>query len=121
MQNKEGFEFRIDPKKISETPKATQSKKISIEQSLMELKEKTPFDSGDLVTTTKGPYAHIGLMVIRKKDNDVFEVAPAPDKPTIEISGSELFHIDDYNEALKYALVEEQVFAPTRSPKNNQQ
>ena len=104
--------FVIDTTKISQSEKAQDFKKATIEEVLENLEQKKPFGVGDLVITLEGPHAHIGLMVVELKDDGMVRIAPAPNTPTIEIHESKLFHFDDYHEAFKVALVEEQIYNP---------
>lgn len=106
---KEKFnQFVIDPKKIGKSKQAEDFKKATIKDVLEKIGEKKPFGPGDIVTTLDGLYAHKGLMVVEIKDDGMVRIAPEPNTPTIEIPGSDLWHFDDYHEAFKAALVEEQ-------------
>ena len=104
--------FTIDTIKISRSEKAERFKKATIENILRNLEQKKPFGPGDFVATLEGPHAHKGLMVVEIKENGMIKIAPAPNMPTIEINEAELFHFDDYHEAFKVALIEEQTFNP---------
>ncbi|MFA5926507.1 MAG: hypothetical protein WC831_06335 [Parcubacteria group bacterium] len=110
MEKKEPY--IIDRSKISSSERAMKFKKATIEDILANLEKKKPFVVSDLVATIEGPYAHIGLMVVEFKEDGMVRIAPAPNTPTVEIHESKLFHIDDYHEAFKVALVEEQIFNP---------
>jgi len=81
--------FSIDTSKINTDEKSENFKKTTIEYVLNNKKKKTAFGVGDLVTTLEGPYAHTGLLVVGKKEND-------------------MIRFDDYHEAFKVALIEEQ-------------
>lgn len=106
--------FVIDTTKISRSEKAQSFKRATIKEVLTILEQKKPFGPSDIVTTLEGPYAHIGLMVVELKENGIVRIAPAPNMPTIEIHESKLFHFDDYHEAFKLALIEEQIFNPDK-------
>lgn len=51
-------------------------------------------------------------MVCEVKENGMVRIAPAPNTPTIEIHQSELFNFNDYHEAFKVALFNEQIYNP---------
>ena len=104
--------FVIDTSKISQSKAAERFKKSTIEDILSNSEQKKSYRPGDIVTTLEGPHAHIGLMVVELKENGMVRVAPAPNTPTVEIHESKLFHFDDYHEAFKAALIEEQVLNP---------
>ena len=105
--------FTIGAREIGKSKEAQEFKKATIKNVLESLRpeEKKAFGPGDLVTTLEGPYAHKGLMVVEKKDDGMVRIAPAPNTPAdVEIHESKLWHLNDYSEALKVALVEEQDF-----------
>lgn len=106
MENEK--QFVIDTSKIRTDEKGKDFKKATIEHVLSTIEEKKPFDVGDLVMTLEGPHAHMGLMVVEKKEDGIVRIAPAPNTPTEEIHESKLWHFDDYHEAFKVALIEEQ-------------
>jgi len=101
--------FTIDTSKIKTDPESVASKKRTIAECLLMLEDKKSFGPGDLVATIEGPYANIGLMVVEVNENGTTRVAPAPNTATIEIPTDKLYHIDDYHEAFKVALIEEQI------------
>lgn len=115
MENeKEQKPFIIDTSKIGQTESAEILKKDTIQRVLINLEQKRPFGPNDIVTTLEGPHAHKGLKVIELKENGMVRVAPAPNIPIVEIHESKLFHFDDYQEAFKLALIEEQNLNPEK-------
>lgn len=101
--------FAVDKTKIDRSEQADKIKKDRIKEILNNLKNKKPFEQGDIVTTLDGPYAHKGLMFIERKANGMVTVAIKDHEPAIEINASELFHVDDYQKAIERTLVEEQL------------
>lgn len=100
--------FILDTSKIGTDEEAMQFRNAVIERVLSALQERKPFGVGDIVATLHGPYAHQGMMVVEIKDNGETRVAPAPNTPTVELKADDLYHFDDYHEAFKVALIEEQ-------------
>jgi hypothetical protein len=111
----ENLEFPIDTTKIGTDEGAKQFRTGVIEDALSSLEQKKAFGPGDLVTILGGPYAHQGLMVVEVREDGVTRIAPAPNFPTVEIQTDKLFHFDDYHDAFRKALIDEQVLG-SRNP-----
>lgn len=64
-----------------------------------------PIGVDDIVTVTDGQYAGKSFIVREKKTNGVIVVTEDPDQPnSIDIPEDDLWHFDDYHEAMQLAL-----------------